>query len=291
MKTLVKFVIFVIVIALVAIAGVTYYLDSIAKKAVEYGGSKALGVTTTVNKLHISLLDGSSSLDGFTIANPKGFSDENFMEITQAKVAIDIHSLLSDTVHIAGISLSGLQLSLEQSSQSSNVKSLLANIPRAKKSTPTVKTTETTKSSPSSDSGKKFIVDLIVLEDIGVTAKLQALGTQLSDVSLTVPRIELNNVGQQQGGMMISELIQYVVEQVLNEVANNSNSLSPALAAMLQGNLASVDGLKAGAMRAASGEVEKTTQKLLKDIDLPEGADAELQQAADTLLKGLFNSK
>lgn len=291
MKIIVKFVIFIIIFALIAITGVTYYLDSIAKKAVEFGGSKALGVTTSVDKLHISLLDGSSSLGGFTIANPKGFSAGNFMELKQGNVAININSLLSDTVNISEISLSGLHLNLEQSNQSSNVKALLANIPRAQKSTPKAKTTTTAKSSPNSATGKKFTVDLIVLDDIGVTAELQALGTQLSNVSLTVPRIELTNVGQQQGGMLIAELIQYVVEQVLNEVANNSNSLSPAVAAMLQGDLASVDGLKAGAMRAASGEMEKATKKLLKDLDLPEGSDTQLQQAADTLLKGFFNTK
>ncbi|MEA3466068.1 MAG: hypothetical protein U9R29_08725 [Thermodesulfobacteriota bacterium] len=290
MKIIAKFLIFIIIIAIIALAGTTYYLDSIAKKAVEFGGSKALGVDTTIDKLHISLLDGSSSFKGFSIANPQGFSDKNFMELTQAKIAIDIRSLLSDTVHISEISLSGLQLGVEQSNQSSNVKSLLANIPRAKKSQPKEKTPKTT-SSPSSDSGKKFIVDRIVLEDIGVTAKLQALGNQLSDVSLTVPRIELSNVGQQQGGMMMAELIQYVVEQVLNKISNNSNNLSPALAAMLQGDLASVDSLKAGAMRAASDEIDKASKKLLKELDLPEGSDTQLQQAADTLIKGLFNNK
>ena len=166
---------------------------------------------------------------------------------------------------------------------------MLKNIPKTQ--TSTTKTPPPAQSSSDKGSGKKFIVDLIVLEDIGVSAQLAALGTKLSNVDLTVPRIELRQVGQQQGGLSMAELIQFLVEEVLNATANNSRSLSPALSKMLQRDLASVEGIKAGAIEAASGEVEKATQKLMEDLDLPEGSDTELQQAADSLLKGLLNSK
>ncbi len=296
MKFIAKFLIFIVVIAIAIIAGVTFYLDSIAKKAVEYGGSEALGVATSVDKIHISILDGSSSLNGLVIANPKGYSAANFMALDQAKIAIDIKSITSDIIHISEISLAGLQLNLEQSSQASNAKTILANLPQkstTKQQTPTAEketSSQESKTSPSS-SEKKFIVDKLELTGIGVTAKLQALGTQLSDISLAVPEIKLANIGKAQGGLTMPELMQYIVQQVIDAVAKNSKSISPALAAMLKGDLASVEGLKAGAMQAASVEVDKAAKKLLQNINLPEGGDAELNQAADTLLKGLFNNK
>ena len=152
MKTLAKFVILVVLIAITAVAGITYYLDSIAKKAVEYGGSKALGVQTTVDSLHLSLLDGNSSLKGFTIANPQGFSPQDFMIMKQADVSVDINSLLSDTIRIQKIIVSGLQVSIEQSDQNSNVKALLKNIPKTQ--TSTTKTPPPAQSSSDKGSGK-----------------------------------------------------------------------------------------------------------------------------------------
>jgi hypothetical protein len=60
---------------------------------------------------------------------------------------------------------------------------------------------------------------------------------------------------------------------------------------MLKGDLASVDGLKAGAVQAASAEVDKAAQKLLEKANLPEAGNEQVQQAADTLIKGLFDKK
>lgn len=296
MKFIAKFLIFIVVIAIATVAGVTFYLDSIAKKAIEYGGSEALGVTTTLDKIHISVLDGSSSLNGLAIANPKGYSATNFMALDQATVAIDIKSITSDIIHISEISLTGLQLNLEQSSQASNAKTIMGNLPQGSTTTqqtpPAKKETDRkeAKTTPSS-SDKKFIIDNFELSGISVTAKLQALGANLSDISLNVPPIKRTEIGKAQGGLTMPELMQYIVKQVIDAVAKNSKSLSPALAAMLKGDLASVDGLKAGAIQAASAEVDKAAQKLLKDANLPEGSDAELQQAADTLIKGLFDKK
>jgi hypothetical protein len=293
MKAIFKLLLFLVILAIAAIAGVTYYLDSIAKTAVEYGGSEALGVPTTVNKLHISLIDGKSSLSDFVIANPKGFSAQNFMQLKQGNIAIDMQSITSDTIHIAEISLSGLHLNLEQNSQASNVKALMTKLPQSKnkKSASTAPKNSPKKSTPAQSNGKKFVVDRITLSDIGVTAKLQALGTQLSDVSLNIPQIDLADIGKAQGGMTMPELIQYVINQVLDAVAKNSSNLSPALAAMLKGDLASVDGLKAGAKQFANAEVDKAATKLLQKINLPAGENAELQQTANKLVNDLFNSK
>jgi hypothetical protein len=287
MKFIIKLFVLIVVVSAVVIGAATFYLDTIAKKAIEFGGSEALGVATTVDDLNISILSGSTTLSGFSIANPQGFSNNLFMVLKQGKVNIDTKTLMSDIIHISEISFVGLHLSLEQSSQSSNVKALLGNVPQSKSSLPATQP-EAPASTPSSQSGKKFVVDRLILDDIAVSAKIQALGTKLSDVSLTIPRIELTNIGQQQGGMMMPELVEYIVTEVINAVAKNSGSLSPALASMLKGDLASIDGIKAGAKDAASVEANRAAKKLIDDLDLPEGSNTELEETADTLIKGLF---
>lgn len=287
MKTLIKLFVLILIVAAILVGVATFYLDTIAKKAIEFGGREALGVATTVDELNISILDGSTSLSGFAIANPSGFGDNLFMVLKQGKVNIDTETLMSDTIHISEISFVGLQLNLEQSSQTSNVKELLGKAPQAKTSAPATQS-EATPPTTSTQSGKKFIVDRLILDDIGVNAKIQTLGTKLSDISLTVPRIELTNIGQQQGGMMMPELVEFIVTELINAIAKNSNSISPALANMLKGDLASIDGIKAGARDAASAEANRAAKKLIDDLDLPEGSNTEIEETADKLIKGLF---
>lgn len=287
MKTIIKLLVLILVVVAVVIGAATFYLDTIAKKAIEFGGSEALGVATTVDDLSISILNGNTNLTGFSIANPQGFSDNLFMVLKQGNVDIDTETLMSDIIHISQISFVGLHLSLEQSNQSSNVKKLLSNLPKQKAST-TATPTDKPAPSSSTSSGKKFVIDRLVLDEIGVSAKIQTLGTKLSDISLTVPRIELTNIGQQQGGMMMPELVEFVVTEVINAVAKNSSSISPALASMLKGDLASIDGIKAGARDAATEEANRAAKKLIDDLDLPEGSNTELEETADTLIKGLF---
>lgn len=291
MKSLIKFLIVIVVIAAVAVAGVTFYLDTIAKKAVEYGGTRALGVSTTVDKLHISPLDGSGSINGLTIVNPKGFGAKNFMKLNRAKIAINLKSITSNIIHISEISLAGLSLNLEQSSQASNAREIMANLPESTATAKQAPAASKEKSGSAASNGKKFIVDKLELTDIGVSARLQAMGAQLSDINLTVPQIKLANIGKTQGGLTMPELMQYIVKQVIDAVAHKAGATSPALAAMLQGDIASVEGLKAGAAQAAQAEVDKAAQRLLKKVNIPAGSDPGLQQAADSLVKGLFNSK
>lgn len=287
MKIIIKLFVLILVVVAMVVGAATLYLDTIAKKAIEFGGSEALGVATTVDDLNISILNGSTSLSGFSIANPQGFSDNLFMVLKQGKVNIDTATLMSDTIHISEISFVGLHLSLEQSSQSSNVKALLGNVPQPKSSSPATQADEPA-SIPSTKSGKKFVVDHLILDDIGVSAKIQALGTKVSDINLTVPRIELTNIGQQQGGMMMPELVEFIVTELVNAVAKSSGSISPALASMLKGDLASIDGIKAGARDAATVEANRAAKKLIDDLNLPEGSNTELEETADTLIKGLF---
>ena len=286
MKTLIKLVVVLLIIVAAALGATTYYLDSIAKKAVEFGGEKALGVPTKVNSLHISLLGGSSELGGFTIDNPQGFAQQQFMVLDKAEVAINLKSLLSDTIRISKVALSGFHMSIEQKDQLSNVRSLLKNIPQSQGS-------QTTSSGGSSTthSGKKFVIEKLILEDITVSAQLSALGNKVSEVTLTVPPITMTNVGEKNGGMSMSQIIEFIVQTVVKATANNSGGLSPALAQLLKADMASLNTLKGNASQAVSQKIDQVRQEALKDVQLPEGTDEQLKGATDSLLKGLLNEK
>ena len=169
MKALLKLIIGLLVVVVIAVGGAYFYLDSIAKKAVERGGEMALGVPTTLDNIHISLLGGEASLSGLRIANPAGFSAQTFMGLGQGDAAVSLNSLLSDTIVVPRVRLSNIQVNLEQNGQKNNIQPLLARA----KSMSGQGQGKKVQPAASSESGKKFIIEYFSLNDVQVNCGSQ----------------------------------------------------------------------------------------------------------------------
>lgn len=296
MKIMMKLLIVLILIVVVAAGGAFFYVDSIAKKAIEQGGEMALGVPTRLDGLHISLLGGQAELNGLQVSNPAGFNAPVFMAMGQGDVAISLGSLLGDTVQIPHVRLSGIRINLEQSGKKNNVEPILART----RSLASQK--GDSKSQPaSSGSGKKFIIEYFSLDDVVVNANLELLG-QESKVNVTLPKIELRNLGAKEQGLPMAELVQKVVQAVLSTVQNSSAQLSPALAKLLAGELADLDGIKTEVIGKAKAEVEKKVQAVKQQVEdklkqavpetpLSEDLNKAVEEKTGSLLKGVLGGK
>ena len=290
MKLILKLVVALIVVVVIVVGGGFFYLDSIAKKAVEEGGEMALGVPTTLDGIHISLLGGEASLSGLTIANPAGFSESVFMGLGSGDAAVSVKSLLDDTIVIPYVTLSNIRVNLEQRGKKNNIEPLLAN---TKKMAGSGKSSGSS-SAPAGDRGsaKKFIVEYFALNDVQVNANLDLLG-QSSKVNLVLPQIELKNLGTAENGLPMDQLIQKVVEAVLAAVQNSSGQFSPALANLLKGELGDLSKIKGEVIGKAKAEVDKAVQDVkqnIKDkvnVDLPPETEKMIGDKADGLIKGL----
>ncbi len=288
MKVLFKLFIVLLVIVVIAVAGAFFYVDTIAKKAIEQGGEMALGVSTNLDDVHISLFGGEASLSGLQIANPAGFKAQTFMGLGQGEVAVSLGSLLGDTVKIPRVSLSHIRINLEQSGKKNNVDPILA---RAKSMSG-----KQGKSAPQSAAkeGKKFIVEYFSLDDVQVNASLDFLG-KVSKVNLVLPKIELRNLGADEQGLPMPELIQKVVQAILSAAQNSSGQLSPALAKLLAGELGDLEGIKTKVIGQAKAQVEKQVGDLQKKIQeqVPTNLSPEIDKVVDEkagdLLKGVGN--
>lgn len=290
MKTLFKLFIALLVVVVIVVAGAFYYVDAIAKKAIEQGGEVALGVPTNLDAIHISLLGGEASLNGLSIANPAGFKAQTFMGLGKGEFAVSLGSLMGDTIKIPRVSLSQIRINLEQMGKKNNIDPILARTKSLssskKKSTP----------APASKEGKKFIIEYFSLDDVQVDASLDLLG-QVSKVNLVLPKIELRNLGAKEQGLPMSELIQKVVQAVLSAAQNSSGQLSPALAKLLAGELADLDNIKAEVIGQAKAQVEKKVEDLQQKLkeEVPLNLSPELNKVVDekagTLLKGLLGSE
>jgi len=286
MKVLFKLFIALLVIVVVVVAGAFFYVDSIAKKAIEQGGEMALGVSTNLEKVHISLFSGEASLNGLQVANPSGFKAQTFMGLGQGNVAVSLGSLMGDTVKIPQVKLSNIRVNLEQKGKKNNVDPILA---RAKSMAG-----QKGKAAPQSSAkaGKKFIVEYFLLDDVQINASLDMLG-QATSVNLVLPKIELRNLGAAEQGLPMPELIQKVVQAVLSVAQSSSGQLSPALAKLLAGELGGLDNIKTEVIGQAKAQVEGKVKELQQQVQdqlpvaLPPEADKVVNEKAGDLLKGV----
>ncbi|NOY13933.1 MAG: hypothetical protein GXP51_09755 [Deltaproteobacteria bacterium] len=287
MKIFVKLIVALVVVILLVAGGLLYYVDSMAKKAIEYGGSEALGVATTLDQINISLFSGTASLSGLKIANPSGFKPASFLRLGSGEFAVSLGSLNSDTVVIPKVRLANIQLNLDQKDGQNNIEPLLKRMKSMSGAG------EKQSSSNLSDSGKKFILEDLEIENVQVSAALEILG-QTAYVKMVLPKIELRDLGKDKGGLPMPQLVQTVVQVILDTAAQSSAGLSPELARLLKGQLAGLDRVKAKIVGKATAEVEKQLQKVqqqlnkqLKQVPLPAGTDKVLDEKTKQLLKGV----
>lgn len=122
-KILLGIVIILVVVAVVIVAA----LDNILKAALEKGGTYALDAQTTVRSVDLSLLGGSLELEGFRIANPKGYPEGSMLEFARAEIALDTGSLLRDTVEIHAIVIEAPRLYLVGLGRDTNLSTAIKN--------------------------------------------------------------------------------------------------------------------------------------------------------------------
>ncbi|MDY0213312.1 MAG: hypothetical protein RBR06_09930 [Desulfuromonadaceae bacterium] len=294
MKFIFKMLLAIIILAIISLGVGVYYLDSIAKKAIEYGGTEALGLTTSLEGIDIALMDGSTSLKNLNIANVEGFDSDTLMRLGSGTVAVNIQSLTEDVVIISEISFSDLTLNIEQKDRNSNVGILMQHINSATgaKTPPSTKTTPQKNSEPAS---KQFIIERVVLNKIRVNAKISALNNVITDTSVTIPSIKLTNIGKSADGLPMQEVIRELVSAILNASVKNSGTLSSSLSGLLDGKSIDLDSLKRNLsgqiQQKADVEIDNVKQKLLKDVKLPQEDSGLLQQQTDgasNKLKGLL---
>jgi hypothetical protein len=283
MKWIVRLVIVLALVVIVAGVALVMSVDRIAKTAIEYGGTKAMGTTTTLEKIHIGIIGGEASLAGLKVANPAGYPQGDFLNLGDGSVAVSVGSLGRPTVEVPKIELNGIGTRLDMKlGEPSNAEVILANIEKFSNSLGSGG--EHAPSEPAG-SGKKLVIRELLLTDIMATVTVG----DAASVNVNVPRIELKNVGGGEGVSM-SELFGIITTATVDGVLKNGgdlipaalrDSLGPKLAEVSQVLQAQVGSAVTGAVESAKKAVENATQEVGKTLE-----DAG-KKAGESLEKGL----
>jgi hypothetical protein len=267
----------VIVLALVVIgAGVALVLsvDRIAKAAIEYGGTEALGTRTSLESIHIGILGGTASLSGLAVANPTGYPEGNFLSLGKGEVP--------------KVELDGIAARLDMKlGQKSNAETVLANIEAfSRKFGPG----GAGQPSDPAGEGKKLVIRQLVLTDISAKVSVE----NSAEVDVKVPRIELKDVGGGEGVTM-AQLMSVITTATVDGILKNGGDAIPAvLRDSLGPKLAEVGTLLrdqvgsgvTGAVDEAKKALEGATQNVGKSLeDAGKKAGESIEKGLGDLLK------
>jgi uncharacterized protein involved in outer membrane biogenesis len=176
----------IVVILIVVVVAVYLFAGSALKIGIETAGTKALSVAVNVDDVDLSILGGSLGLKNLVIDNPPGYQHDKLLELGNARVAVDIRSLLSDTVNIKQIKLDGMNVVLEQRGvTSNNLQDVIKAIPK----------TEPKPDEPAAQPGKKLRIDELEITNVTVKAKLLPVPGKTDTVTLKLKPIRMTDLG------------------------------------------------------------------------------------------------
>ena len=291
-KFIVRGTIGIVALIVILVLLVTVFINSIAKSAITTAGTSTLGVDTSLDSISIGLFSGHSSIDGVSVANPKGF-DGDFLDLSEGVLDVNLSSLLGDVIEVRQIALEGLNVQFVQKIDGSNVSRILDNV----KGSTSEGSDKPAKDESDPGSSRKFVIDQLKVTNVKVSVAVEPISSATAPSTVTINQIIVKDIGKKNDGADLDQLIAIVVQSVVDAVIKAAPSEIPAI--MMQGiegglsNLTSFDfgnvqfdggkGLQ-DVVRSISGIGKSTGAKDVSDAI--EGIGKGIGKGLDDLFKG-----
>lgn len=267
MKKLKRIVIVLLLLVVIAAVAAYFYIDTLAKTGIERGATYALGVDTTVDGVSVGIFSGQFGMDGLNVANPQGYTAPHFLDLGRGELDVTLGQLMKEKIQVTRLSFKDVDVHLEKAGGKANYAVIMENLEKLE-----AKDDETIEDE--SDTQKKFVFDLIEIENITVhvnlTPELQGLSPAVGDLTrldVSIPRLTLKNVGSDsEQGALIAEVADVVIKAIL-QAAVAKGGLPPDMLADLQGRLAQLENIDKLGMEMAGQAIKDVQKKIGSEID------------------------
>jgi len=203
-----------LLLALIALGALWWRLDALVAGAIERGASARLGVETDIRVLLLRPISGILSLWTLRIANPPGY-DGDFLLVDRAGGELDVSTLRGQVIVVREVTLTGVELTLEEKAGGSNYDAIVKNLHR----------TAAPKTEPA---GPSVRVHDLYVRDIEAHLRLGPA----PPLTLEIPEIHLHDLGGPDGATT-GEITAVVVRALLTSVATQAPGVPFALAGRL----------------------------------------------------------
>ncbi len=198
-----------LLIVLLAIGAFFLYknIDGLAKQAIEKIGSDITQTAVQVDAVSLQLTEGRGAINGLTIANPQGFSNEKIFVLGSTVLQIEPTSIRDEVIVLNEILIDGAKLRLEhQNVADTNIQALMNNV-RA--------SLGTSEEQPADSTGKeaRFMVERLKFINIS----METVSPHLENRTLEMRDIERSNLGSRQQGLTAKELGMAIIQPLIDE--------------------------------------------------------------------------
>ena len=212
-----KVVLGAILVLLITIGFGVYYLlsnlDGLVKSAIETYGSEATQTSVRVDNVKIVLQDGSGTIRGLTIGNPKGFATPNAFSLGEIATQIDLKSLSEDVPVIEHITIRAPEVFYELNEKGqNNLDKLKSNLQSG------ASTSSTSSSAKSGGSEPKLIIRKLIFSSGNIHARVVPLD---KNYELKLPNIQMNDLGGKTGAtpsQIASQALKVLTDRALAEI-------------------------------------------------------------------------
>lgn len=198
-----------LLVALAIGLGAWFYssLDELLRQGIEKAGTTILQTAVTLDGVTLAPADGRGELRGLSIANPPGFAGPNALKAARVALAVDPASLTGAVVHVRELAVDAAQLAYEDGPGGTNLDVLRHNVERfGHPAEP--------KSAPDG-AAKRLRVDHLALHGTQVTYRGKL--TLHKPLALTLPDIDLRDLGKDSGGLTPDQLTRTVLDALARQ--------------------------------------------------------------------------
>ncbi|MEO6245070.1 MAG: hypothetical protein ABIQ12_06510 [Opitutaceae bacterium] len=229
-----KFLIILGILAVLSVAAVIYvsmHLGEIVTAGVNRYGPQLTQTKLTLESAKISPFSGVGTLNNLVIGNPKGWSENDLASLGQVHIEVVPSSLRGDHIVLNEVIIEAPVFNYETKIVNSNVNDLLKNIEQA------LGGAKPADAKTAEGPQKKFSVKKFRLVDGKVRVGLVGTATTVS-----LPVIEIDELGTKEGGVTAAEAVAIVMKQVVGKIVGATAGAATDL--LKTGGAASAEGMK-----------------------------------------------
>lgn len=190
------------------------FINPIIVSGVEKAGPLVAQVETKLESANVSLFSGNGTLKGLHIGNPPGYKSASAVRAGEISIGVKPSSLLADKVVVTHIRLIDPEITFEGGPKENNFSKILANL----KSFTGGSSSGTNQAAPAGGPAKKLQVDKVVISGAKVNALTPFAGGQ--PLTLTLPDIEINGLGQGPEGITTADLTAAIIKEISGKTMN-----------------------------------------------------------------------
>lgn len=184
-------------------------LDDFVKDAIQAFASEAVKTQVRVAEVKLALESGEASIIDLNVSNPDGFSSQNIFELGMISAKIDATTLNQNPIMIDEVIISMPSIMYEiNKSGKSNVDVLIDNLAMADDLA--------NSNSDGRDGDLKMIIGKLIVERGRIKVRVSALSD--AEQSMTLPTIEIFDIGKKDGGMTSVEVARLLSSKLLDSV-------------------------------------------------------------------------